>query len=203
MTPGRRKREQILEATRAALVEVGFENITTRRIAEAAGVNIAALHYYFGSKEALLTEAVRYALGTVEERLRAAIETAPTAAVALEAALDVVLHLGLERRGVLRYDMVVRGMRDPEARQEAAGIYAVYRRVTEEIARKHIAGGGTLAPGLTIEAWAHYVVAAVDGVMIQFAVTSDEETTRRGLAMLQQHALALLGAGKEENDERA
>ena len=55
-------REEILEAARVVLTQTGYEKITTRRIAEAAHVNIATLHYYFGNKEALLTEALDYAL---------------------------------------------------------------------------------------------------------------------------------------------
>ena len=45
-------RIQILEAAAIALTRGGYERITTRRIAEEAGVNIATLHYYFGTKEA-------------------------------------------------------------------------------------------------------------------------------------------------------
>lgn len=32
----------------------GFQNVTVRKIAEAAGVNVAAINYHFGSKEQLL-----------------------------------------------------------------------------------------------------------------------------------------------------
>ena len=40
------------------LVEVGYARITTRRLAEAAGVNHGLVHYYFGSNENLLVRAL-------------------------------------------------------------------------------------------------------------------------------------------------
>lgn len=45
--------ERILEAATAVFTEKGFEATKTRDIAEAAGINIASLHYYFRSKEKL------------------------------------------------------------------------------------------------------------------------------------------------------
>jgi AcrR family transcriptional regulator len=39
-------------------VDVGYAGITTRRLAEAAGVNHGLVHYYFGSNENLLVRAL-------------------------------------------------------------------------------------------------------------------------------------------------
>ncbi|MEZ4650218.1 MAG: TetR/AcrR family transcriptional regulator [Candidatus Eisenbacteria bacterium] len=44
---------RILAAGRECFARSGFEGTTTRAIAEAAGVNLALVHYHFGSKEAL------------------------------------------------------------------------------------------------------------------------------------------------------
>ena len=52
-------REQILAAATSVFAQHGFRGSTTRRIADAAGVNEITLFRYFGSKEALLEEAVR------------------------------------------------------------------------------------------------------------------------------------------------
>jgi AcrR family transcriptional regulator len=46
-------RGRILAAARRSFAERGFEAASTRTIAERAGVNLAMVHYYFGSKEAL------------------------------------------------------------------------------------------------------------------------------------------------------
>ncbi len=46
--------EALLDAAERLLVEVGHTGITTRRLAEEAGLNNGLVHYYFGSIENLL-----------------------------------------------------------------------------------------------------------------------------------------------------
>jgi AcrR family transcriptional regulator len=46
--------EALLDAAERLLVDVGHAGITTRRLAEEAGVNHGLVHYYFGSNENLL-----------------------------------------------------------------------------------------------------------------------------------------------------
>jgi AcrR family transcriptional regulator len=48
----------LLDAAEQLLVEVGHAGITTRRLAEKAGVNHGLVHYYFSSNEALLVRAL-------------------------------------------------------------------------------------------------------------------------------------------------
>ena len=48
----------ILDAAERLLVEVGYPGITTRRLAEEAGINPGLVHYYFGSNESLLVRAL-------------------------------------------------------------------------------------------------------------------------------------------------
>lgn len=52
-------RQQLLEAAARVYSELGFRGATTRRIAEEAGVNEVTLFRLFGSKAALIHEAVR------------------------------------------------------------------------------------------------------------------------------------------------
>jgi AcrR family transcriptional regulator len=54
-TPARSAAEEaLLDAAERLLVDVGHAGITTRRLAETAGVNHGLVHYYFGSNEQLL-----------------------------------------------------------------------------------------------------------------------------------------------------
>ena len=46
--------EALLDAAERVLVSAGYSGITTRRLAEEAGVNHGLVHYYFGSVENLL-----------------------------------------------------------------------------------------------------------------------------------------------------
>ncbi len=60
-------REYILIATIAAIEKFGLAHVTTRRIADEAGVNNAALHYYFGTKENLVEQALALSLQRIRE----------------------------------------------------------------------------------------------------------------------------------------
>jgi AcrR family transcriptional regulator len=46
--------DALLDASERLLVDVGYSGITTRRLAEEAGVNHGLVHYYFGSIENVL-----------------------------------------------------------------------------------------------------------------------------------------------------
>lgn len=45
----------LMDAAESLLYEVGYAGVTTRAVAEAAGVNHGLVHYYFGSMEELLS----------------------------------------------------------------------------------------------------------------------------------------------------
>ena len=44
-------RLRILAAAKGVLMEAGYANLSTRGIAEAAGVPLSQIHYHFGSKQ--------------------------------------------------------------------------------------------------------------------------------------------------------
>ncbi|MFL5495225.1 MAG: TetR/AcrR family transcriptional regulator [Gemmatimonadales bacterium] len=58
-------RDQLLEAAARVYAEVGYRGATTRRIALQAGVNEITLFRHFGSKDALLQEAIDRAGGAL------------------------------------------------------------------------------------------------------------------------------------------
>jgi AcrR family transcriptional regulator len=61
MTSSENARERLLEAAGEIFAEKGFKGATVREIIERAGVNIAAVNYYFRDKERLYIEAVKHA----------------------------------------------------------------------------------------------------------------------------------------------
>ena len=63
--------EALLDAAERLLVDVGYARITTRRLAETAGVNHGLVHYYFGSNENLLVRALERFTERLVERQRA------------------------------------------------------------------------------------------------------------------------------------
>jgi AcrR family transcriptional regulator len=63
--------DALLDAAEQLLVEIGFAGITTRKLAERAGVNHGLVHYYFGSMEELLLRVVERFTDQLIERQKA------------------------------------------------------------------------------------------------------------------------------------
>jgi AcrR family transcriptional regulator len=63
--------EALLDAAERLLVEVGHGGVTTRGLAEEAGVNHGLVHYYFGSNENLLVRALERFTERLIDRQRA------------------------------------------------------------------------------------------------------------------------------------
>jgi len=107
-------RRQILDSARSCLLDVGYANLSTRRIAEAAGLALGHLHYHFGSKRNLILAV----LADENERLldrqgRMYAEDLPIWKQWEQACdyLDADLHSGYVR--VLQ-EMTAAGWSDPE-----------------------------------------------------------------------------------------
>lgn len=58
MSPQRSNRSSLIEGTMRCLERLPPERVTARAIAEESGANLASIAYHFGSKEALVTQAV-------------------------------------------------------------------------------------------------------------------------------------------------
>lgn len=63
---GLRVRDRMIQETAKIIREQGFKYATVRAIAERAGVNIASVRYYFGSKDDLIGEAIEYLMNNFE-----------------------------------------------------------------------------------------------------------------------------------------
>lgn len=72
-------REDLLAGAKQCLYEKGYLRTTARDIAAASGVSLAGIGYHFGSKEALMNQALFEAIGEFGETMETALAVDPNA----------------------------------------------------------------------------------------------------------------------------
>lgn len=114
-------REDLLDGARSCLLEKGYARTTARDIAGAAGVSLAAIGYHFGTKDALLSEALQQALrewgDTMEQLLIASSEADP--ASRFETAWDVIVGSFADDRSLwaVQFELLTHISIDPHLRR--------------------------------------------------------------------------------------
>jgi AcrR family transcriptional regulator len=71
-------REDLLAGAKQCLIEKGYARTTARDIAAASGVSLAAIGYHFGSKEALMNQAIYEFVGEWGEEVERALSAEET-----------------------------------------------------------------------------------------------------------------------------
>jgi AcrR family transcriptional regulator len=84
--------QRILDAAEALFAQHGFAATSLRMITTQAGVNLAAVHYHFGSKEALLRATLDRLISPVNHERLAMLERAEAAAGDRPASIEAVLE---------------------------------------------------------------------------------------------------------------
>ncbi|HAQ56514.1 MAG TPA: hypothetical protein DCR44_03835 [Acholeplasmatales bacterium] len=111
-------RKNIIDATRRLIMQK--PSITIREIADACYVNVAAVNYYFGSKDRLLAivleEIIGEIQGVVTTRLAQVAPDAPIEAT-FEMMIDLIYSYAMSNIGVLAYLIMNVENRDSTSRQ--------------------------------------------------------------------------------------
>ena len=106
------RRQALVRAAYDQIAEHGFEGLRTREVAAEVGVNIATLHYYFPTKEALIAGVVGYAM----ERFRSTLAPHGSPADQLAGHLRAVRDLLRDEPelGCVMGELALRSARDPQ-----------------------------------------------------------------------------------------
>jgi AcrR family transcriptional regulator len=144
--PGGGTRSLILEAGRRQLLAGGYAGLSTRKVADEAGVPVSQLNYHFGSKQGLILTLLED-----ENRRRLARQTAMYAEDAplwkrYEQACDFLeddLESGYVR--VLQ-EMIAAGWSDPEIGDQVRALLRGWIQLVTEVAREAEARHGRLGP---------------------------------------------------------
>jgi AcrR family transcriptional regulator len=105
------RRLALVQAAFDQLAERGFEGLRTREVAAQVGVNIATLHYYFPSKEALIRGVVQLSM----QRFRSTLAPHGSPSDQLRNHLRAVQRLLREepQLGAVMGELALRSSRDP------------------------------------------------------------------------------------------
>lgn len=108
--------EKIIQATIACIERYGITATTNRQIARAAGVNIAAINYYFRSKQALIRRCMEITLNNAFDLGDMPAMPGASPQERCTAIFDELLAGGLRYPGITRahfYPLLVEGRYDP------------------------------------------------------------------------------------------
>jgi AcrR family transcriptional regulator len=126
----------LLEAAETCLREHGYAGLSTRRVAEAAGMPLSQIHYHFGSKDALMLALLEFQNERLLERQRATFASDAPLWKRWERACD---HLDEDlASGYVRtlQEMIAAGWSNAEVaaavRRFLGGWYALLRAVAKE-----------------------------------------------------------------------
>jgi AcrR family transcriptional regulator len=181
----------LLEGARQCLEERGYARTTARDIVAASGTNLASIGYHFGSKEALLNEAIGQAFDEWTQQVgEIAMSTPDASALDRMAASWVALLDSFDaNRAVLVafVEALAQAERSPELRDQLAGHYQRNRETIAEMVRAAI---GDAVDDTVAERVASFLIAVCDGFALQYLL--DPERTPTG-----QELVDALGAALE------
>jgi AcrR family transcriptional regulator len=171
-------REDLLAGARRCLEERGYARTTARDLVAASGTNLASIGYHFGSKEALLNEAIAASFQEWAERVRAlAIAAVPDSGAAgdpvrlLVASWGAMLSSFAEYRGlsVAFIEALAQAERQPELRAQLA---ATYRRSRAQVAQMITEALG-VPDQRRASTLAAFQIALCDGLLVQWLLDPD------------------------------
>lgn len=141
--------KSILDATRECILAGGYAGLSTRRVAETAGVSLSQIHYHFGSKRDLILALLGLETAQLLDRQTAMFATTERLSVRWDRAcdfLDADLESGYVR---ILQEMIAAGWSDPVIAAAVRDVLHGWFDVLAEVARREQARGmrlGSLTP---------------------------------------------------------
>ena len=172
-------RDKLLAGARRLIAEKGYADITARDLVAASETNLASIGYHFGSKDALLTEAVLDSFGAWGNQLEEAISsiTSKDPVERLSAVLDAVAEVFAQGPAITTasVEAFARSPHSPEIRLKLAEAY--------QSSRAHLAAA---ILGTDTETDTDHIgslgLALIDGIALQWLVDPENAPTGREIA---------------------
>jgi AcrR family transcriptional regulator len=185
-------REQLLDGAIECLRTKGYARTTARDIAAAANANLASIGYHFGSKEALLNEAITRTCDEWTTRLGQAAFASGSDAPLDQMGTSWVAMLSSfeELRPVLigLVEAVGQSAWSDDLRRELAAHYKTSREQVAAMVRASL-GEATQSTGANADVVASFLIAVCDGLVLQWLL--DPEATPTGEQLISSLGSAL------------
>jgi AcrR family transcriptional regulator len=154
------RRQALVAAAYRQIAEVGFEGLRTREVAAAVGINVATLHYYFPTKEILISEVLRHAM----ERFRSTMPVTGSTIEQLRSHFAGIRRLARDEPELFAVmgELALRSTRDPAIRELYQATTTIWRATVRGLLAKAVQDGSLSGPR-NLDAQASLVVASLMG----------------------------------------
>ncbi len=188
-------RDLLLDAARSCLEEKGYARTTARDLVAASGTNLASIGYHFGSKEALLNEAIGNAFAEWTDEVNRVVRETPADAP-LERLLEGWRAMFGRTEGnrpliVAYMEAMAQVSRSPDLREKMAGAYATCRAKIAEVVRESLDGDEEVDADVV----ASFIIAVVDGITLQHMVDPERAPSGDQLVEALTKSVLVLVAG--------
>lgn len=166
------RRDQMLAAAATLIAERGFGDTRIADVAERVGASPALVIYYFGTREKLLIEALRWSeasfYAATEEMLAATHKIRARLELLVEWTLVADRQEGLPGDWGLWFDLWAQAFRHPEVKKDRAELDAQWRSLIARIVQDAVDAGEI--GRVDAEAFAVLWAALLDGLVVQVAL---------------------------------
>src|SRR4051812_49603662 len=165
--PRARAVEGFLDAAERLLIEVGYAGITTRRLASEAGLNQGLVHYYFGSLNEVLLQALQRFTGRLIERQRAMYEADVPFIEKWRRAMEYLEHDLAAGYPKILLELQALGWNRPEIRERIADVNAQWRAVLPQAFPKGADEDGREPAPFSLDAGGSLVMTFNQGIELE------------------------------------
>src|SRR3954468_22958309 len=166
------RRDQMLAAAATLIAERGFSDTRIADVASRVGASPALVIYYFGTKDSLLTEALRWSERSFYAATEEMLRSTPTIRARLETLVEWTLVADVPTSSTsdwgLWFDLWAQAFRHPEVKKDRAQLDAQWRDLIARIVQDGIDHGEIQK--VDVHEFAVMWSSLLDGLVIQVSL---------------------------------
>jgi AcrR family transcriptional regulator len=166
------RRDQMLAAAATLIAERGFHDTRIADVAKRVGASPALVIYYFGTKDSLLTEALRWSersfYAATEQMLRSTDKLRDRLEILVEWTLVADKNESVNGDWGLWFDLWAQAFRHPEVKKDRAQLDAQWRDLIARIVQDAV-DAGEIAD-LDVASFAILWASLLDGLTVQVSL---------------------------------